>query len=87
MFDPKPILFTRHAEDVIVERELDRNWIERAVRNPEWSHRDPRRVDVERRFHTIPEFGNRVLRVACIETEQEIRVLTVFFDRDARKPS
>lgn len=87
MFDSKPIRFTRHAEDVIVERELDWSWIERAVRNPEWSGRDPRRIGVERRFRTIPEFGNRVLRVACIETEREIRVLTVFFDRDARKPS
>jgi hypothetical protein len=87
MFDPKPILFTRHAEDVIVERELDRSWIERTAREPEWIHPDPRRAGVERRFRSIPEYGNRVLRVACFESEQEIRVLTVFFDRDARKPS
>jgi hypothetical protein len=28
-----------------------------------------------------------VFRVVCVETEQEIRVLTAFFDRDARTPS
>jgi len=42
---------------------------------------------VERRFRVIPEFGGRILRIACIETADEIRILTVFFDRDARKPS
>ena len=41
---------------------------------------------VERRFCAIPEYGNRVLRVACYETALEIRILTVFFDRDARRP-
>jgi hypothetical protein len=79
--------FTRHAEDVIVERELDHNWIERAVREPEWWYPDPQRPSVERRFRAIPEFGGRILRVACIETAEEIRILTVFFDRDARKRS
>jgi hypothetical protein len=83
----KPLRFTRHAEDAIGERKLDRNWIERTVRQPEWSHPDPGRVGVERRFRAIPEFGGRFLRVACAEGEDEIRILTVFFDRDARRPS
>jgi hypothetical protein len=39
------------------------------------------------RYRAIPEHGGRVLRVACIETASDIRILTVFFDRDARKPS
>ena len=87
MPEPKPLRFTRHAQDVIVERELDHTWIERTVREPEWSRPDPRRAGVERRFRAIPEFGGRVLRVACFETADEIRILTIFFDRDARKPS
>ena len=84
---PKPLRFTRHAEDVIVERNLDRSWIERAVRKPEWSRSDQNRAGVELRFRTIPEFGDRVLRVACAENDDEIRILTVFFDRNARRPS
>jgi hypothetical protein len=35
MPDNKPLRFTRHAEDAIVERDLDRTWIERTVRQPE----------------------------------------------------
>ena len=84
MADPKPLRFTRHAEDVILERKLDRSWIERTVRQPDWSHPDPFRPGVERRFRQIPEFGGHILRVACFETATEIRIITVFFDRDAR---
>jgi hypothetical protein len=83
----KPLRFTRHAQDAFEERELNHNWIEKTVREPQWSFPDPRQVGVERRFRSIPEFGGRILRVACIETADEIRILTVFFDRDARKPS
>ena len=87
MPDHKPLRFTRHVQDAIVERELDQSWIERTVMEPEWSRPDPRRPNVERRFRTIPEFGGRALRVACFETAEDIRILTAFFDRNARKPS
>jgi hypothetical protein len=82
-----PILrYSQHAEDSIVERELDRDWIERTVADPDWKVADPRNPGVERRFRAIPEFGGRILRVACLENADEIRILTAFFDRDARKP-
>jgi hypothetical protein len=82
----KPLFYTQHAQDAVDERQIDPAWIERTVRSPEWKAPDPRRVGVERRFSTIPEYGDRVLRVACYETVLEIRILTVFFDRDARRP-
>jgi len=82
----KSLRLTQHAQDAIDERKIDLVWVERAVHNPEWIVADPRRPGVERRFRTIPEYGNRVLRAACYETEDEIRILTVFFDRDARRP-
>lgn len=85
MADPKPLLLTQHARDAFEERELLMEWVERTVREPEWTRPDPRRVGVERRFRSIPEFGNRVLRVVCYETALEIRILTVFFDRTARR--
>lgn len=83
----KPLVFTQHAHDVVDERELDPEWIERTVRAPEWTIPDPRRPGVERRFRAIPEFGGRTLRVACYETTLNIRILTVFFDRNARRPA
>jgi hypothetical protein len=82
----KPLFFTQHARDAMDERKIDLAWIERAVRMPEWTIVDSRRPGVERRFRAIPEYGDRVLRAACYETEHEIRILTVFFDRDAERP-
>jgi len=82
---PKPLSYSRHALDVIAERKLDLRWIERTVREPEWFAGDPRRPGVERRFRAVQEYGGRMLRVACYETETEIRIITVFFDRDARR--
>jgi hypothetical protein len=80
-----PLRYRRHAEDSIFERALDREWIERTVRSPEWVAPDPNQPGVERRFRVIPEFGGRILRVACLETKEEIGILTAFFDRDAGK--
>lgn len=82
----KKIVLTEHAEDAIIERELEFGWIERTVRHPEWIVADPRRAGIERRFGIIPENGGRALRVACYETDTEIRIVTVFFDRNAKKP-
>jgi hypothetical protein len=42
---------------------------------------DPDRPDIKRAFRRISERGNRVLRVAYVETEDAIRVVTLFFDR------
>ena len=82
----KKLLLTQHAQDAVEERKIDPIWIERTVGTPDRAIPDPRRPGVERRFCAIPEYGNRVLRVACYETALEIRILTVFFDRDARQP-
>jgi hypothetical protein len=82
----KPLFLTQHARDAVDERELQLEWIERTVRAPEWIIPDPYRPGVERMFRAIPEHGNRTLRVACYETGTEIRILTVFFDRNARRP-
>jgi hypothetical protein len=47
---------------------------------------DPAHPEVERRFRTVPERGGRVLRVVVVETSEEIRIVTAFLDRRARKP-
>jgi hypothetical protein len=54
---------TRHARDVLEEREIAVEWIERVLTNPalvEPGETDP---ELENRFARIAEFGNRVLRV------------------------
>lgn len=83
----KAIRYSRHAETVIAQRDLSKSWIEEAVRKPDWRAPDPRDPEVERRFKSIAERAGRILRVACVEAEDEIRVVSAFIDRDARKPS
>jgi hypothetical protein len=39
----------------------------------------------KRRYLRISERGGRVLRVACVENDWEIRIVTAFLDRNARR--
>jgi hypothetical protein len=64
-----------------VEREIPLEWVERTLSTPELCLTDTDDVTVERRFRRIPEFGNRVLRVAVNNTVEPSRVVSVFFDR------
>lgn len=81
----KPIVLTNHAADALAERDLPYEWLERVIRAPDWTESDPRRPGVERRFRIFPEHGHRILRAACYETPTAIRILTVFFDRNAKR--
>jgi hypothetical protein len=68
------------------ERELDVRWVERTVYGPDWVKADPHHPEMERRYRTIPERDGRMLRVVVVETPEEIRIVTAFLDRGARKP-
>ena len=83
---PKPLVFTAHARQVMAERELEPAWVERTVLEPEWREPDRARPQVERRFRSVPEREHRILRVACVETAADIRILSAFLDRGARRP-
>ena len=80
----KPLRFTHHALAVMSERQLSPEWIEQAVFHPQWVEPDPRDAQIERRFCAIPERDGRILRVACVETSADIRVISTFLDRRAR---
>jgi len=81
----KPIRFTQHALDTLRDRGIQRAWAEAAVRNPDWVKPDAGSPGVERRFRRTPEAADRVLRVPVVETNDEIRVITAMFDRNARR--
>jgi hypothetical protein len=83
----KPIVLTAHAAMRIQERAISEEWIEATVRAPTWTENDPLDRQVERRFRSIPEARHRILRIACVETKFEIRVVSVMFDRRARPKS
>ena len=75
---------TWHAKKVLAEREIPMEWLERTLAAPELTHRDPVDEAVERRFRRIPEFGNRVTRVAVNTRVEPNRVISVFFDRQMK---
>ena len=81
----QPIKFTRHAEDMLAERGIDRNWVERTINQPDAIEPDTARADVTRAFRSIPERDGRVLRVVYSTTDEQIRVITAFFDRARRR--
>jgi uncharacterized DUF497 family protein len=81
----KDIEFTRHATEKMAERGILRTWVERTIRNPAWIEPETRYKDAERRFAEVAEFGGRLLRMVCVETQGAIRVITATFDRGARK--
>ena len=54
---------TAHAATVLAERQIDMEWLNRTLSEPERVERDPSDPELQHRLSRIPEFGNRVLRV------------------------
>lgn len=77
----RQINFTRHAADMLAERGIERDWVERAINNPDAIEPDTERDNVFRAFRSIPERQGRVLRVVFSLGDNQIRVITAFFDR------
>jgi hypothetical protein len=69
---------------MLAERGIDREWIERTIREPDEIEPDPSRANVIRAFRSIPERNGRVLRVVYSTSADQIRVITAFFDRARR---
>ena len=70
----------------VAQREIELEWIEKTVFDPDWVVPDVEDPALERRFDAISGFGGRILRVVCFENSEEVRIITVFFDRKARRP-
>ena len=82
--EPLELECTKHAVDVIEERRIPVEWVERVMYEPELRTPDPPVHEVERFYRTIPELGDRVLRVAMNTRSTDWRVISVFFDRNMR---
>ena len=75
---------TQHARDVLVEREIPVEWLERVLNSPQRIEPDPDDTELEHSLGRIPEFDNRVLRVVVNKTVRPVVVVTVYFDRAMR---
>ena len=79
------VSYSGHAEASLLDRELDREWVERTLRWPEVVEPDPKHPERLRAFRAIPERDGRVLRVVYVRQGDRYRVITVFFDRGRRQ--
>ena len=79
-----PLIFTKHAQDMLSERRLRRDWVETTIAEPEAIESDPNRPQLTRAYRRIPERGGLWLRVVYEVTDRGINVITAFFDRRGR---
>jgi hypothetical protein len=77
------ILWTGHARDNILKRQILEEWVIETIHNPDWVMVDPKYTFRTRAFRRIAGFGNRVLRVVYEEEQDKIIIVTIVWDRNA----
>ena len=75
---------SRHARDVLEERDIPVAWLEHVLEYPQRIEPDPNDAELEHRLCRIHEHGDRVLRVVLNKTVRPPRVVTLYFDRTMR---
>lgn len=71
--------FSKHASDVMRDRQIPGEWVIRALDVPD--RMDTQTDGTVHYIKTIPEHGGRFLRVVVNPGVKPMRVVTVFFDR------
>ena len=71
----KDIKFTKHAEDMLIERKLQKELIKEIVAKPEW--KDKGEGDT---WYALKRIGGKVLRVV-VKGDKPFTVITMYFDR------
>ena len=82
---PRELHFTDHAENMLRERGIQREWALATLTEPDWTTPDIH-PDRTRAFRAIPNAGGKILRVVYSKADGKHRVVTVFFDRNAKRP-
>jgi len=77
-------VLTKHAQDVMEEREIPMAWVARVLDGPDRVEADRRDPELEHRLGRIPERQGRVLRVVLGRKARLRRIITVYFDRKMR---
>lgn len=82
---PGPLFdLTAHAAIVIAEREIEMAWLDLALTRPERVEADRLDPSLEHALVSIPERGDRVLRVVYNPSHRPPKVITAYFDRRQR---
>ncbi len=78
-------VLTAHAAVVIAERGIRAEWLEQALEHPDRTEPDREDLSLRHALKSIPEFGDRVLRVVYHPGNTPWRVVTAYFDRSQRR--
>ena len=76
---------TKHAQEAVGVRKIALAWIEATLDAPDFAEADPIHPERQRSYKAVAEFGGRVLRVVHRSEGDDIVVITVHFDRGARR--
>jgi hypothetical protein len=79
----KQFVFTAHAKNMLKERNIDSEWVDRTLSEPLFIEK--REDGTTHYLKPIIENGERILRVVTISETNPWRIVTVFFDRRARR--
>jgi hypothetical protein len=75
----KPIIWTKHAAQNLVDREIERSVVEKAIRQPEQSIPEiPDRQILMRRYQDALLKKEMLIRVVVAETKTTITVITIY---------
>ncbi|MBI5195290.1 MAG: DUF4258 domain-containing protein [Nitrospirae bacterium] len=75
--------FSIHTQDMLKEREIPEEWVRRTINKADWENKG---VDNNTHyFKRIDEHEGRVLHVVVNPHVSPKKVVTVFFDRKARR--
>lgn len=77
------LILSIHAQEALEKRQLRLEWIERTITWPDFTHPDPDPA-LTRSFKRITEADGRILRVVHRARRDDILIVTVHFDRDAK---
>jgi len=75
--------FTKHAADMMVERSISEEWVQRTINSP-----DLRSIGYDNNIHyykSISEHEGRMLHVVVNPRVSPEMVVTLFFDRRMRR--
>lgn len=75
--------FSKHARDMLVERNILEEWVWRTINSP-----DNQEITIDNNTHytkAIQEHEGRILRVVVNPNVEPKRVVTVFFDRRLKR--
>ncbi|MBM4137664.1 MAG: DUF4258 domain-containing protein [Nitrospira sp.] len=75
---------TSHTQNMLNERNIPEEWVWRTINNPDWEIiGDDNNTHY---FRSIEEHGGRFLHAVVNHRVKPKKVVTVFFDRKARRP-